>query len=235
MRSLLTLAFWTLYIPIAALIAFPWTFITGDARLLYRLGVWGARVGVRVSGVRARVVGADQLDRSRAYIFMSNHVSNLDPPLMLPLIPVRTSVMAKQELFRIPILGRAMLLASLVPVDRSNRDAAVASVHRAAEVIRSGISMTVFPEGTRSPDGRLLPFKKGPFYLALETGAPIVPITIIGTDKLLPKGKKFARSGTVDVIFHAPIDTTQFADRDRLIAAVRDSIASALPVETQIL
>jgi 1-acyl-sn-glycerol-3-phosphate acyltransferase len=229
MRSLLTLAFWIVFTPLAAIIIFPWTFLTGNATVLYHVGLWGARVGVRLAGVRARVTGLDRFDRSRAYIFMSNHVSNLDPPLLIPLIPVRTSVMAKQELFRIPILGRAMLLASLVPVDRKDRDAAVASVHRAAEVVRNGISMTVFPEGTRSPDGRLLPFKKGPFYLALETGAPIVPVTIVGTEKLLPKGKKLARRGVADIIFHAPIDTSRFTDRDQLICAVREAIASGLP------
>jgi 1-acyl-sn-glycerol-3-phosphate acyltransferase len=139
----------------------------------------------------------------------------------------------KNELFRIPVLGRAMKLASLVPVDRSNRDAAIASMHQAAEVVRSGISMMIFPEGTRSSDGRLLQFKKGPFYLAMESGAAIVPITILGTREIMPKGSTLARSGTAGLIFHAPVDPGGFSDRDELMEAVRRRISSALPPEAQ--
>jgi 1-acyl-sn-glycerol-3-phosphate acyltransferase len=162
---------------------------------------------------------------------MANHVSNLDPPVLIPAIPQRVSVMAKRELFRIPVLGRAMRMASLVPIDRSNKETAIASVRAAGEVLRSGISMVVFPEGTRSPDGRLLPFKKGPFYMALESGVPIVPVTILGTQSLMPKGKSVARPGTATLILHPPIETAAFTDRDLLMMAVRDAISIALPPE----
>ena len=230
-RSVLTLLFWIIFTPLAALIGFPWTFISGKVDFLYRIAIWGTRTGVRMAGVRTQTVGLDRLDRRGAYIYMSNHVSNLDPPLLLPAIPQRTSVMAKRELFRIPLLGRAMRMASLVPIDRSNKEAAIASVRAAGEVLRSGISMVVFPEGTRSPDGRLLPFKKGPFYMAMETGVAIVPVTIVGTEKMLPKGKSFVRPGTASVIFHPPIEAAGFNDRDMLVNAVRNAIASALPPE----
>lgn len=231
MRILLTFAFWIIATPIGALIAFPWTLITGDSGFLYRVGIWIVRTGMRLSGVQARIVGEERLDPSTSYVFMSNHVSNLDPPLLLPAIPRRSSVLVKRELFRIPVLGRAMRLAQLVAVDRSNREAAIASVRAAAQVLRRGLNMTVFPEGTRSPDGRLLPLKKGPFYLAQEADAPIVPVTILGTEQILPKGKFLLRRGPATIVFHAPISPARFTDQKDLIAAVRDAIASALPPE----
>src|SRR5712691_3050986 len=160
-RTIAMLVFWVLAAPIAALIGFPWTFITGDVSFLYRMFMIGAWNGVRLTGVRVETVGLDKLDPARTYIFMSNHTSNLDPPILIPLIPRRTSVMAKKELFSYPILGRAMRMGSLVPVDRGNRDAGIAAVREASAVLRRGISMTIFVEGKRSFDGKLLPFKKG--------------------------------------------------------------------------
>lgn len=228
LRTLLAVLFLVVYIPAAALVAFPWTLLTRKADFLYGVGMLGARTAVRLAGIRIEVVGREQLDPAKSYVFMANHVSNLDPPVVIPALARRTSVLVKKELFRIPILGRAMKLVSLVPVDRSNREAAVASMHEAAEVVRSGNSMTIFPEGTRSFDGRLLPFKKGPFYLAMDSGAAIVPITILGTRELMPKGQLLARPGTARLIFHAPIETQQFRDRDELMEAVRQRIASAL-------
>jgi 1-acyl-sn-glycerol-3-phosphate acyltransferase len=228
-RALLMLSFWAVFLPITALFCFPWTFISGDVRLLYRVAMWGAWTGVRIAGVRVRTVGLDRLDHSRTYIFMSNHVSNLDPPLLIPLIPRRTSVLVKQELFKTPILGRAMRMGSLVPVDRGNREAGVAAVHGAAEVIKQGIHMTIYVEGHRSYDGKLLPFKKGPFYLAEECGVPVVPVTISGTHEAMPKGRFSIRPALVTVTFHAPIEPAQFGTREELMERVRVAIESALP------
>lgn len=230
-RTLLMLAFWLLLVPFAALIGFPWTFLSGKVDVLYWLGTRIAFAGVRVAGIKVRVVGLERLAPAATYIFMSNHVSNLDPPILVPLIPRRTSVLVKKELFRVPILGRAMRLASLVPVDRSNRDAAIASLRAAAEVLARGIPMTIFVEGTRSFDGRLLPFKKGPFYLAMESGVPVVPVTIVGTHHILPKRRFSIRKGEATVVFHSPLEPKQFSDRDALMSAVHDSIESALPAE----
>jgi len=231
MRSLLTLLWWIIAAPLTALWGFPWTFITGKIDSLYWTAMWVARVGVRMAGIRWTIIGLDRLPMTSNYIFMSNHISNIDPPLLIPLLPRRVTVMVKKELFKLPILGPAMRLADFIPIDRSNREAAIGSVRDAANVVRKGLDLVVFPEGTRSPDGRLLPFKKGSFYLAMDTGVPIVPVTIVGTEQLLPKGAALARSGKVSVVFHAPIDPKQFEDRDALIEAVRTSVASALPQE----
>jgi 1-acyl-sn-glycerol-3-phosphate acyltransferase len=228
-RTLLMLGLWTLAAPIAALLGFPWTFLTGDVRFLYRMFMIGASSGVRLAGVRVEAVGLDKIDPSRAYIFMSNHVSNLDPPITIPLIPKRTSVMVKKELFRYPILGQAMRIGSLVPVDRGNRDAGIEAVQAAKKVVQQGINMTIYIEGKRSFDGKLLPFKKGPFYLAMECGVPVVPITILGTHDAMPKGRFAIKPGLVRVIFHPPIEPAEFGSRDNLMEKVRVVIESALP------
>jgi 1-acyl-sn-glycerol-3-phosphate acyltransferase len=225
------LAFWALLVPVAALIAFPWTLLTGRVELLYWLAMRIASWGPRVAGIKVKVSGLESLDPSRTYIFMSNHVSNLDPPILVPLIPRRTSVLVKKELFRIPIFGRAMRIGSLVPVDRSNRQAAIASLKAAADVLQRGINLAIFVEGTRSPDGTLLPFKKGPFYLALDSSVPVVPVTIVGTFEAMPKGSFAIRSRLVEIVFHPPIDPRTSEDREQLMDAVRKQIQSSLPAE----
>jgi 1-acyl-sn-glycerol-3-phosphate acyltransferase len=231
LRTALALVFWLITVPFAALIAFPWTFITGKIDFLYRVGMGLAYSGARIAGARVKMTGLDKIDPSGTYVFMSNHVSNLDPPILCPLIPRRTSVLAKSVIWRVPILARALDLAEIVPVERENREAAIQSIRRAGEVMRHHVNMTLFPEGTRSRDGRLLPFKKGPFYLAAETGFPIVPITILGTYEMMPKGSVIVRSGTVTLVFHPPIDPKQFSTREELMQTVWNAINSALPAE----
>lgn len=232
-RTLLMLTFWAFALPLAALICFPWTFITGDIGFLYRVCMWGASAGVRLAGVRVRIIGLEKLDPGRSYIFMSNHVSNVDPPLMLPRIPGRTSVMVKKELFGYPLLGKVMRLGELVPVDRGNREAGISAVRAASEVVRKGINMTIYVEGKRSFDGKLLPFKKGPFYLAMECNVPVVPVTISGTHYVMPKRRFALKPGRVDLIFHDPIPPQDFGTRECLMDKVRRAIDSGLPVEYQ--
>ena len=232
-RTILMLGFWAVLLPIAALTCFPWVLITGDIRPLYRVGMWGARTGVRLAGIRVRIVGLEQLDARRTYVFMSNHVSNIDPPVLLPRIPGRTSVMAKQELFNVPILGKAMRMASLVPVNRGDRDAGVSAVRNATQVVKQGIHMTIFVEGHRSFDGKLLPFKKGPFYLAQECHVPVVPVTISGSHFVMPKGRFAMKGGTVTLIFHQPIEPEEFGAREELMEKVSAVINSGLPPEYQ--
>lgn len=232
-RTILMLTFWGVLLPLAALICFPWTFITGDISFLYRVAMWGAWTGIRLAGVRVQTVGLDRLDPNRTYIFMSNHVSNVDPPLLMPLIPRRTSVMVKKELFRYPILGKTMKLGALVPVDRGNRDAGISAVQDAADVVRQGVNMTIYVEGHRSFDGKLLALKKGPFYLAMECGVPVVPVTIAGTHYVMPKKRFAIKPGTVTVTFHDPIEPKDFGGRECLMEQVRRAISSGLPAEYQ--
>jgi len=232
-RTVAMLAFWALALPFAVLLGFPWTYITRDVSFLYRMSMWGAWTGVRLAGVKIEPVGLDKLDASRTYIFMSNHTSNLDPPILLPMIPRRTSVMAKKELFSYPLLGETMRIGSLVPVDRGNRDAGIAAVRAAAEVIRQGINMTIYVEGKRSFDGKLLPFKKGPFYLAIECGVPVVPVTIVGTHELMPKARFRISPGTAKIIFHDPIEPAEFGGREYLMERVRGVINQGLPPQYQ--
>ena len=163
---------------------------------------------------------------------MSNHVSNLDPPVIVPLLPGRCSVLLKKELMSIPILGLAMRMAKFVPVERGHkRDAAKASVNAAADALRSGLHIMVYPEGTRSLDGRLATFKKGPFFLAQETQAPIVPIAISGTERMMKKGSSAITPGVARVQMLPAIDSSQYETREALIFAVRKAIADALPEE----
>jgi 1-acyl-sn-glycerol-3-phosphate acyltransferase len=230
-RTIIMLIFWALAAPVAALIGFPATLIMGNVRVLYRLFMWGARAGVWMTGVRVEAIGLDRFDHSRSYIFMTNHISNLDPPIQVPLIPKRTSVMVKKELFKTPILGRAMRLGSMVPVDRGNRDAGIEAVRAAKAVINEGVNMIIYVEGHRCFDGKLLPFKKGPFYLAVESGIPVIPMTIVGTHYTMPKGRFAIKPGLVKVIFHPPIEPQDFASRESLMEKVRAAIESGLPEE----
>ncbi|MFC5862268.1 lysophospholipid acyltransferase family protein [Acidicapsa dinghuensis] len=214
----------------AAVVLFPYTLITGDVMPLYRIGTGIAKLGLRAAGIRLQIEGRERVPQGRACIFMANHISNLDPPLLIPNLPGRTSVFLKRSLMNIPILGYGMKLGEFVPVDRSgNYEAAIQSMRQAMLVLEKGIHITTFVEGTRSRDGRMLPFKKGPFYLALESRAPIIPVSISGTESMMHKGSMRIYPSTARIVFHAPIDPAGYEDRDALMAAVRASIASGLP------
>jgi 1-acyl-sn-glycerol-3-phosphate acyltransferase len=227
-RTIVVVLFWAIGIPTAALVGFPWTIISRKIDFLYNTAMKIARTGVRLGGVKVEIVGLERFDNQGTYIYMCNHVSNIDPPIVIPAIPKRTSVLVKKEVFRIPVLATAMRMGQLVPVDRTDRESAINSLKKGKEVLDLGVNMTVFPEGTRSQTGELLPFKKGPFYMALEAGVPIVPMTILGTRAIWPKGSTAIRPGTATVVFHSPIDPKQFPDREALMDAVRASIASAM-------
>lgn len=227
-RAIVFCAFYALYVPIAAILGFPPLFVTGRIDVLWKLAMFGAQFGARLVGVRWEAIGRDRLDPEQPYIFMANHTSNIDPPVFVPLIGRRVFILVKKELFPIPIFGYAMRRAQFIAVDRSNRDAAVESVRQAVEVLRSGLSMMAYPEGTRSRDGKLLPFKKGPFHLAMDSGIPVVPVTIVGAYEIWPKGTFRVSPGLIRVSFHAPIDPHDYSSREALMEAVRSTIESGL-------
>jgi 1-acyl-sn-glycerol-3-phosphate acyltransferase len=230
MRSLLLLAtFIVLGLP-CAILFIPWAVITGNVRPLYNASLWVARMGVRMAGVRVEVEGLERVPAHTACIFMANHISNLDPPALIPRIPGRTSAFMKRSMMNVPILNIGFKLGEFIPVERDGSvGGAQQSVAAAARVLASGVHITTFVEGTRSPDGRLLPFKKGPFYLAMAEGVPCVPVSIYGTEALMAKGSLRIKPGTAHIVFHEPIDPAQFKTRDELSEAVRAAIASGLP------
>lgn len=214
----------------AALFLIPWAMLTGDATPLYNASQKIVRTAFRVASIRVDVTGLENVPAHTACIFMSNHVSNLDPPALIPRIPGRTSAFLKRSLMKIPVLGYGMKLGEFVPVNRDGRvESAMESVAEARRVLQKGIHITTFVEGTRSRDGRLLPFKKGPFYLAKEAGAPCIPVSIHGTESLMAKGSLRVKRGTAHIVFHPPLDPHSFSTREELMAAVRESINSGLP------
>jgi 1-acyl-sn-glycerol-3-phosphate acyltransferase len=216
-------------IPVA-IVTLPWAILTHSLGPLHRWAMHVVRTGLRLARIRIDVVWQQPLDPSQHYLFLSNHVSNLDPPILLPLVPEPVSVVLKRSLMRIPILGWGMRLGGYIPVDRDgNVDSAKESTEAATRVLASGVHVLSFVEGTRSRDGHLQPFKKGPFYLAMHAGAPIIPISIYGTERMMKKGSLKIAPGTAHVVFHAPISPHDYPEMDDLMAAVRASIASGLP------
>jgi 1-acyl-sn-glycerol-3-phosphate acyltransferase len=214
----------------SAIVCLPWAFFTGNAMPLYNVSLIIVRIAYRLAGIRIIAGGQQNVPANTACIFMANHVSNLDPPALLPRIPGRTSAFIKRSLLKVPIFGWALRLTDFIPVRRDGSAAgAQESVAAAREILEKGIHITTFVEGTRSPDGRMLPFKKGPFFLALQTGAPCIPVSIYGTETMMAKGSVRIRPGVGHVIFHPPVYPGSFSSREDLMHAVREAIASGLP------
>ena len=188
-----------------------------------------ARTILFVSRVKIQTSGVEKLDPAKSYIFMANHQSNFDIPVLLGRLPVQFRWLAKEELFRIPIFGSSMRKCGYISIDRSNRKLAFASLKEAARKIRDGVSVLIFPEGTRSRDGRIQPFKKGGFVLSVDAGVPIVPIVIYGTCFIMPKGRLLIRSRMVRMDILEPIETTAFTrkTKDELMEKVRSTICEA--------
>ncbi|MDX2093142.1 MAG: lysophospholipid acyltransferase family protein [Kofleriaceae bacterium] len=183
---------------------------------------WFGRRVVELLDIKLTATGAERVPPGRAYVYMSNHQSHIDIPVLFATLPSPTiRMLAKKELFKIPLWGRGLRAAEFVEVDRSNHERALQSIEYASRLIQDGVSVYLAPEGTRSHDGSIGKLKKGGFHLALDTGAPIVPVAIRGTIDILPRGSKDARRGqTVEVTIGAPIDATG-RDLDGLMRDVR--------------
>src|SRR2546423_8676492 len=205
--------------------------LAGKHDWVYPWALFGARVWLRLSGVRIKVKGLELLDRKQTYVFVSNHRSYLDTAAMFIYTGRRIGLLAKKELLKVPVLGVGMGFVNVMAIDRTNRESAIRTTEAAAKRIKSGVSFAVFVEGTRSKPGELLPFKKGAFYMARQAGVPVVPVAITNSDVLMGKGTGEARSGTIEMVFLPPVETTELStddDIDRLIAGVRQSIAAVL-------
>jgi 1-acyl-sn-glycerol-3-phosphate acyltransferase len=214
----------------SAVIFIPWSILTGNVLPLYNVTLMIVRTGYFLAGIRIEVQGRDRVPANTACIFMANHVSNLDPPALIPNVPGRTTAFMKRGLMKIPVLGWAFKQGELIPVDRDGRrESAERSIEEARRLLAKGVHITTFVEGTRSKDGRLLPFKKGPFYLAMAAGAPCIPVSIWGTETLMAKGSMRIQPGTAHITFHAPIYPSDYKTRESLMRAVRAAITSGLP------
>jgi 1-acyl-sn-glycerol-3-phosphate acyltransferase len=201
--------------------------------LLYRVGHAGVRLGLLLSGIRIEVEGREHIQRHRAAVYAVNHASNVEPPIIFDalheLFP-RLRIVYKAELRKLPVLVRAFDLAGFIPLERGNPEQSLPAIDRAATALREGNSFLIFPEGTRSRTGELLPFKKGGFFLALKGQAPVVPVAIAGARNAMRKGSPFIYPVTVRVRFGAPIETAGMTldDRDTLVATVRERIKELL-------
>ncbi|MBP7778885.1 MAG: 1-acyl-sn-glycerol-3-phosphate acyltransferase [Acidobacteria bacterium] len=198
--------------------------------LLYVLGHGGAALALGIAGIRYRLAGRDNIPPGRAVVFCANHQSNIDPPVLYRALHSRLHILFKAELRKLPILGLVMESGGFVPVDRGSRDAALASVDRAAESLRQGNSFLIFPEGTRSKTDQLLPFKKGGFIMAIKAQVPIVPVAITGGRSAMRKGSWIMRPVTASVRVGQPIETAgrPLADRDQVIDEVRRAIEALM-------
>lgn len=206
--------------------------LTHNADLIYKAGMLGARMALWLAGVKVEVRGREKIPRDRAVVFMPNHQSNSDPPAVIVHLPP-VLVLVKKEFFRVPILGRVMRMCGFISVDRKNRENAIAAVNAAARALQAGRSFLAFPEGTRSPDGRLQHLKKGVFLMAIEAGVPVVPISVSGSRKIMRKGDWRLHSGLIRMTIHDSIHTAGCTplDRDRIMRRVREAIASGLAPE----
>ena len=229
-RTLFVAVFLTLYILLLGPFLLLHALLTRHVDLLYRMGVGGVMFAVRAVGVKIRIEGREFIPPG-ACVFMANHTSSADAPAVVSSIPRRVAVLVKQSLFKIPIVSQAFTLAHFVPVNRLHHESAMASVEKATDALRQGTSFLIYPEGTRSDDGRLQVFKKGAVVMAIKAGVPIVPIACSGAHRIMEKRSLIIHPGEILVRFCPPIDASRysFEQRDELNAVVRTSLAQGLP------
>lgn len=234
LRSSIAVIFLALYILVVGPPLILHCVVTGSPEVMVKLAVAGARFALVICGIKVKAEGLENIP-PEVCIFVANHTSNADPPAVVGSIPRRVALLGKKEAFQVPILGTVLRLGGFVSVDRANREAAIASVDQAIEHLKSGLSFLIFPEGTRSPDGRLRPFKKGSFVMAIRAQVPIVPVSVVGAHKVMLKGELAVHPGSVTVKFHPPVDVKAYTmeQRDKLVAQVQAIVASGLPEDQQ--
>jgi 1-acyl-sn-glycerol-3-phosphate acyltransferase len=232
LRSLAAYVALVLYIAIVGPPALAVAVLTGRAGHVFALGRFGATAVRRLLGIRLDVSGLEHVVGDRPTLYCINHRSNVDVVAFEALFPrcPRLRGLYKAEMGKLPVLGRAMRLVGFVPVDRANRASAIASVDAAAARLAAGDSFLIAPEGTRARDGRLLPFKKGGFVMAIKAQAPVVPVALHGTADAMPRGRFWVKPGVVRIVVGPPIPTEGLTvdDRDRLTTTVRDRMQDML-------
>src|SRR5215469_7904930 len=229
-RTLFIAVFLSLYILLVGPPVILYSLITKDPEPVYWAGIKGVTFFVRAVGVRVRVKGLDRIPPG-VCLFAANHTSSADAPAIVGAIPRRVAILLKESLFKWPIVGQAFRSAHFIPVNRNSRDSAIVSVEKATEAMKAGQSFLIYPEGTRSPDGRLQEFKKGAVVMAIKAGVPIVPMVCSGAHRIMEKRSLVIHPGEIVVEFLEPIDASKygFDERDVLNKVVHDAMAAALP------
>jgi 1-acyl-sn-glycerol-3-phosphate acyltransferase len=229
-RTVLALLFLLVYALLVGLPVMLLTLLTGSKEILFRMGQFGGVCTLHIAGVRTRAEGLENIPQGTC-LFTANHASNTDPPAIVGVIPRRVAILLKKSLLSIPIIGPAFRMGDFIAVDRQNPEAALGSIRLATARARKGLSFLAFPEGTRSRDGRLQPFKQGVFRMAIEAGIPIVPVACAGAHRILPRDSFAIRPGEMVVRFCPPIDAAAYqpSERAELVRRVHAAIAAALP------
>jgi 1-acyl-sn-glycerol-3-phosphate acyltransferase len=225
-RTLLAGMWFVLETMVLCFIAIAMSFFVRSGNPIHKIAVIWAKLILFFCRIRVTVNGLSNIEPAKSYIYMCNHQSNFDIAVLLAYLPVQFRWLAKAELFKIPIFGRSMRAAGYISIDRFNRPSAFDSIRVAAEKIKEGISVMIFPEGTRSLDGKIRPFKKGGFILAVDAGVPIVPIILHGTRAIMPKGRFWFQPGPVIMDIQKPIATAGYTreSKNELMEQVRTVI-----------
>ena len=228
-RTAVILAWTVVMTFICALLAIVSSFLTKGGDVPHLVGRFWAKSILWVSRVKVSVQGLEHIDPGATYLYMANHQSMFDILALLGYLPIQFRWLAKKELFRIPIFGYSMARVGYISIDRSNRKSAIKSLKEAAQKIARGVSVVVFPEGTRSPDGQVMQFKKGGFYLAIDSGRPIVPVVICGSHYVMPKGKLRVRPGRIVLSVNRPVETTPYKKtKEVLMELIRSTMKTDL-------
>ena len=220
---ILGIIFTTIFMAVMAILV---SFVTAGGDTAHKVGRIWAKCILALSNIRVIVKGLSNLKPGRSYIYMANHMSNFDIPVLQAYLPVQFRWLAKAELYKIPIFGYAMKRAGYISIDRSDRKSAIESLNKAAKIIRDGVSVIIFPEGTRSRNNNVQPFKKGGFFLAVDSGVPIIPVIIHGTGRIMPKNQISIKPGNVTLEISKPIESSDYTrkTKNNLIEKVRHVI-----------